>query len=311
LKDTFLDQFQDELWFIIQFGPNLGWRKPLRKKVSYLLESKRTLGAQEISTYQYDLAVIAALHDPELAKVKPFIKEIERFRVDRDTDYYFRGFFERDGKRISVVAAAAPQMGMTASAVLATKMIKHFRPRYLGMVGIAAGVNGQCNLGDILVADRVWDYGSGKIKTDKTRGKVFQPDPKQIPLDFDLLAKFQDIALDKTLFDEIQKDYSGPSEIKSKLKVVIGPLASGAAVVQHEETVKEILDKNRKLVGLEMETYAVFYAAEYSDAPRPLPFSIKSACDFANKKKNDKFQDYAAHTSAQFLYYFATSNLME
>ena len=47
-----------------------------------------------------------------------------------------------------VLAAHAPQMGMTAAAILATKMIHTFSPRYLAMVGICAGIRDTCNIGD-------------------------------------------------------------------------------------------------------------------------------------------------------------------
>lgn len=53
-------------------------------------------------------------------------------------------------------------MGMPAAASLAMKMIMTFRPAFVGMVGVAAGVKGRTNFGDVIAADPTWDYGSGK-----------------------------------------------------------------------------------------------------------------------------------------------------
>lgn len=83
-------------------------------------------------------------------------------------------------------------MASTASAVLATKVIYNFRPKLLIMTGIAAAVNRyDVNLGDILVASKVWDGASGKIKTDKEGDDVFYPDFHEIPIDPDIHALVQ------------------------------------------------------------------------------------------------------------------------
>jgi hypothetical protein len=74
-------------------------------------------------------------------------------------------------------------MGMPAAAVLASKMIHHFRPRFLSMTGIAAAVAGEARFGDVMVADPAWDWGSGKWSIDNATGRsMFHPAPHQIPL---------------------------------------------------------------------------------------------------------------------------------
>lgn len=49
-----------------------------------------------------------------------------------------------------------------------------------------------------------------------------------------------------------------------------------------------------------MESYAVVYAAENATLPRPIPIIIKSVCDFADSKKSDEYQKFAAYTSCEF-----------
>lgn len=56
---------------------------------------------------------------------------------------------------------------MTAACALSAKLIHHFRPQYLIMVGIAAGVAlsdmEEQIYGDVIVADMIWNYSDGKF----------------------------------------------------------------------------------------------------------------------------------------------------
>lgn len=73
--------------------------------------------------------------------------------------------------------------------------------------------------------------------------------------------------------------------------------------------VERILKQNRNLLGIEMEAYGVLYAATHATKPRPKVFVAKSVCDFADEQKNDQYQDYAAYTSAKFIYQLALNYL--
>ena len=57
-----------------------------------------------------------------------------------DDQIYDVASFERDDKQCSLVHAKISEMGMPAAAATAMKVIYTFRPRYIIMVGIAAGV---------------------------------------------------------------------------------------------------------------------------------------------------------------------------
>jgi len=70
-----------------------------------------------------------------------------------------------------------------------------------------------------------------------------------------------------------------------------------------------IKTQHRQLLGIEMETYAVFAAAEECFTPRPLTFSLKSVVDFADSNKDDRFRKYASFTSAQTLKHFVEKYL--
>jgi nucleoside phosphorylase len=62
-----------------------------------------------------------------------------------------------------------------------------------------------------------------------------------------------------------------------------------------------IRGQHRNLMAVDMETYGVYGAAIYGPDPRPTYFSIKGVSDFGENDKSDKWQPYAAYTSAQAL----------
>lgn len=182
------------------------------------------------------------------------------------------------------------------------KMISAFRPRYLAMTGILAGMPGECELGDIIVADPSWDYGSGKWRLEDGV-PIFEPAPYQISLNSFVRGKLALMSHDSSLVDDIRRTWRGQKP-PTPLSMRVGPVASGAAVLAIPQVWDIVKRQHRKLLGIEMETYGVLAAAEASPLPQPKAFSMKSVCDFAGPDKNDAFQAYAAFTSAQALRVF-------
>ncbi len=174
-----VERFGRELWSVLRYDrSSTQWAELLSAKVRHLLRLQQ-IGCQELD---YDLAIVAALKDPELDAVLelPWQWKTED-RAGDSTQYYVGSFKRLDGTIGKVVAARAPRMGMPATAILTAKIGFQFRPRFMAMVGICAGRKGQTNLGDIVVANPSWDYGSGKHA--KVDGKdIFKPAPYPFPL---------------------------------------------------------------------------------------------------------------------------------
>jgi len=294
--------FEDTLWSVILFDASSeAWSERLVKKLEYLLAQKEYLGGRE--RFLYDLGIIVALHSPELdslIKIGTWVEEI----VGGDDSKYLKTEFSTPTKKIRVIATCAPQMGMPASAVSATKLISHFHPRYLAMVGISGGVRGRVALGDVVVADPCWDWGSGKRIAAAGKGFEFEPDPLPERLHPHIRTMLQDVQGDSELLAQVQKSWRG-ERVVGEFKLHIGPGVSGAAVVADNCTVGEISEHSRKLIGLDMEAYAVMHAAINATAPKPLAFSMKGISDFADNVKNDSMQQYAAYISAALLHRIA------
>lgn len=222
---------------------------------------------------------------------------------DNDRQLYMESSFKKDGKDYLVVCARQNEMGMTASATLSMKLIDHYRPMYLVMPGIAAGTGEETAddqiFGDVVLADSIWNCSNGKFVppelADIKFGSVgFKPRPTYIDISPELISYFN---------EAISSD-------KNETHVHLGAIASGSAVVATREFIdKQIHSQSKNTKGLEMEGYGVFYAAENATEPRPLPIVAKSICDFADSRKSDVYQKFAAMTSCEFVKFLVENYL--
>lgn len=293
-------RFADDLWQVVQYDPTDDtWIQQLQRKVRYILLAKR---AGPLPDYENYLCVLTALPTPELEAVLKIPWNWEKFELANDPTVYHRGAFLKDGTLRPVVAASASRMGMTAAAILSMKMINCFRPKYLAIAGIMAGVSSQCSIGDIIAADPCWDWGSGKYLV-KGRQHQFAAAPYQVNINSFLRSKLSLLSTNGSDLDDIRRGWQG-KKIDRVLRMHIGPVASGASVLEDEKITKSIAQQHRKLIGIEMEGYAVLASAEEAPLPQPKAFAIKSVCDFADEEKNDEYREYAAYTSGAALRVF-------
>jgi nucleoside phosphorylase len=302
------ERFSLRLLTIVFYDPNSDeWERSLEFRARHLVQSKQAQKSAIEQEYLSYLAVVCALESPELEAVLRLKWQWQQIQVPGDPTIYHHGQFQKDNETKHVYAAAAPRMGMPAASILAMKMISAFRPHYIAMTGIAAGIPDKARFGDVIVADPSWDWGSGKwtLKNDELS---FSADQHQLHFTPELRRKFNLMASDKVALSRIKESW--PADKPSHdLNIKVGPLASGAAVLADGSLVEMIKHHQRKVLGVDMETYGVFAAAEEASTPRPEAFSMKSVVDFGDPTKDDKFQKYAAFSSAEALRYFVEAYL--
>ena len=249
------------------------------------------------NNYQTDVALLSVTTTE--FKAVMFFHDWKAKTFKGDDQIYDVATFERDGKTRTLVHAKIDEMGMTAAAATAMKVIYLFRPRYLIMVGIAAGVIKaeleDQRYGDVIVPDVIWNYSAGKFVSpdlaDIQYGNMgFLPRSTAACVPEDILPYLRMAARSKD----------------NPCHVYIGPMACGSTVVANRELLeKQIYTQYQHTAGLDMESYAVVYAANHADDPKPIPIIAKSVCDFADSQKSDEYQSFAAYSScefAQFLY---------
>ena len=244
-----------------------------------------------MDTYRSFAALIYVTDIEEEAVMRMY--SWEEIKFDNDDQTYMCS--KEKIKDMYIIAARQDEMGMTASATLTMKLIEHFRPKYVIMPGIAAGTMGEADdkqmYGDVVLANMVWNYSNGKyVAKDASSisfGEIgFLPRPTVIEIDSKVLPYFE-------------KALNSP---KNETHVHIGAMASGSAVVANKVILeKQVRGQFTTTKGLEMEAYGVAYAASHATTPKPCAIIAKSVCDFADSRKSDKYQKFAAYTSCEFV----------
>jgi nucleoside phosphorylase/CheY-like chemotaxis protein len=281
------------------------WSDALKARLRHILSAVDATADVALSPGS-DVNVICALQ-LELNAILGLPWEWKQVGVRGDHAIYWRGTYGASGEERSVYAGLAARMGMPAAASVASKMIHAFKPRFVGIVGIAAGVRNRVSLGDVVAADPSWDWGSGKWHLEEHE-PTFAAAPYQIPSSPWVRERLRLIAADTRWLDTVVEQWPG-TRLTERVRMHVGPMASGAAVLADSATAERIVQQNRQLLAIEMEAYGVFAAAEESSEPRPQAFAIKSIVDFADGRKNDRFQSFGAYVAAQTFRYFAESHL--
>jgi hypothetical protein len=128
---------------------------------------------------------------------------------------------------------------------------------------------------DAVVAEYAWDYGAGKeVMLDGDT--VHKNTIHQINIDTDIANQVRRLTSDSNKLREIQESYVGnkPDYI---LKIHMGAVASGSAVIANSEKIREIQEQIRDVLAVDMEVFGVYYAARWAERPRP-KIIVKIVC---------------------------------
>ena len=282
------------------------WKNELTTRINYY--AKRSC----------DVAIITAV-DVEFNAIFSWGWEIQNDIIGMT--YYKKTITNNDGKEIKAVLVKQKNMGMVCATNLSDSLIQAFQPRCLIMSGICAGRKGSAQLGDIIVANQAWDYGSGSIQTNNKKIE-FEPAPeyksfhilKENCFDYysdslgELKQRIYESAIAQKNFELAQ---IVNEEIDRETHIRQGAMATGAAVIKSERFTNNYIKRhNRKYVGIDMETYGVYYAASKSKNSEAMEyFSVKCVSDLADEHKGDTFQAYCALLSAEIVRKYITENL--
>ncbi|OAF04945.1 hypothetical protein AYJ54_23285 [Bradyrhizobium centrolobii] len=297
-------EFNNLIWQVIPIRlDESGWRSKLKETIAAIEEQIRPPFVGDGVSNRVDVLLVTALHEPELAEVLRLPAGFERVEVLHDASAYHLGRLKRDRKAADIVAVAASDKGLSGAAIAAIKGIVAFWPRYLFMTGITAGLKGRTRIGDVIFADLSWDWGSGKIKKVGQK-EQFIPAAYQRRLDETIARQVKELSADTGFLQKVWEAAEMPKP-KDPPRILLGAMASGASVLQSSGAVAKVLQQHKDVLAIEMEAFSIMFAAQAAPLPRPLPIVAKSVCDNGDSKKNDKYQLYAAYTSARVFQEFA------
>jgi adenosylhomocysteine nucleosidase len=224
-----------------------------------------------------DIAIIVALEKERDAVVH----WLQRGEANTWSDRGWHRWTDARGRRFVLVCSGA---GPLSSATVAQQVIAATRPTYLFLVGIAAGLHRDVELGDVIVAEQIVDYEAGKQTPGamKRRWAVYRSDPQ-------LLSIARSVGSEWSLsLAPLRPDGDG----RHLNKAHFGSLLSGAKVIADAA----FTDVLRQVWA---DAAAVYAATADDHAPRFA--AIKAVSDRGDVTKDDRWQEYASAAAALFL----------
>lgn len=300
-------EFKDKLWYLLFYSrKNNEWKIQLKDKVCQLGQMKKDLEASIKNDSIYDLGIICALNEEFIMMQKAFVGcEWETIQVE-GLPYVFKttNITSSHLKDYSIIAACANKPGICATSILSSTMYNHFGVGTIFMTGITAGIdNGDIALDDIIIADAIHDYASGKLKEQVSGDIKFLKEMNQIPANHSLIALVAEFISDPVHLRDINDSIHDANlkDEKSNVSACIAKTVCGPFVVASSSVVKDLQEDERKLQALDMEGFAL-YATAHTLGKKAL--WIKAVSDFADIKKADGHHKTCCFASATFLYEF-------
>jgi nucleoside phosphorylase len=292
--------FEDKLWGLVNFSLQTNdWKDKLKSKVFYLQKTKTDYKKFIEVEKKFDVAIITALNK-EFEELKS-ICTWEPFPVKNDPLVYYKFTLNtKNSNNIKIIACCVNDMGMQAASAVTSKIISTFSPSLVFMTGICAGLKSAgVNLGGIIVAKQVWDYESGKIIDGDAGNFTFKPDMKCIPTDQGIVTRLIEFSNNKTAISNIYNEFKGKKP-NTQLEVKFDSVGSGPYLLTSKNYLTKLLENDRKLIGIDMEGYGMYKAAQFHQGTTPV--LVKAVSDFGDAEKDDDYQSYASYASARFVY---------
>lgn len=248
------------------------------------------INRRQSQKYDFDVCFLTALRTPELDGILALPYNWGEEEAVGNGILVRRGQRFVGGKIRRAVCAHATQAGPVAAIALSHFMLEKYRPRTLLMTGVCGGVDPSVKLGDIVIAEKSWDWQSGKWHS----GSIFDAAPDQKDAD----ATLKSLALKaKDWVPDFLEAYKGKKP-KGTPTVHVGPMVSGSSVVADVSLHEKFKVQHRKSLAVDMECYSLYFSALSWDTPSAKVICIKGISDLANRAKNDKLQDFCSHLSA-------------
>lgn len=299
LAEQALKEFLQHGWAMLSYAiESTNWEDVIVQKCQHVLQIKSQLAKP---SSHVDACILTALSDTELDAVMRLPWTHSTVGSNGEWGRMEVGTLRVGARELNLIACSCFEVGNAASAMTATAILERFRPRLLIMTGVCAGIDAE--IGDLVVASQSLHYESGKWSGTED-STVFHMEPKYRDASPAILDAIRRYKLNKRAeIMAIPADWMGPRPPREP-SVHIGPVASGAAVIEHAGIVQNLQFRDRKLVGLEMESYGLYLAANASPSRYTEVIMIKGVMDRARPPKGDNYKDYAAWLSAKFVFGF-------
>lgn len=292
-------------WILVKYSQaGNDWANILRNKISHIksnMESERN-----VAINKYDIGIICALTEEynEMKSAFGNDKWTKESLAGSPFTYHSTSLTTRQGDTYKVIAACANKPGASTTSILSTLIFQNFHVDYLFMVGFSAGFKSKgLKLGDVVVAESVQDYASGKLIDNKDGEIKLLKEINQLPGNAMLVSIAKTMASDNNLISKLNADLANNHLKKDEhnmVQVEVAPTVCGPFVVTSTILTNKFKKDSRKLQGLDMEGFGLYLTSHLLDKKS---LWIKGVSDYADLKKKDNYHQAAAFASARFLYY--------
>jgi nucleoside phosphorylase/CheY-like chemotaxis protein len=288
------------------------WEKRLIAKIRYLFQSKKAGLLFQAQSYDLDVFVLAARHENEFLPVRKrlFTTILGDHHPLWPSGVCLGQIRLKDGRVLNAGLACIGEMGMATAAAVTSQAISVFRPRLVAMLGMCCGFTigpSPRKLLDAIVIREVDCWEEGKYVALSGSHNEFQNRSKSRLVDDAIRQDVESIiersvetiqpALRRLARQKMYKDVRallGDQNVRERPDVKFAPIVSGSSVIADRNMVAEILDRHPSAIGLDMEIFGVYAAADRSLGRRPSVLGIKGVADFGEATKNDAAQAAAS-----------------
>ncbi|MCJ7633104.1 hypothetical protein MUP77_12020 [Candidatus Bathyarchaeota archaeon] len=258
------------------YGPNYFVRKLEMK-----LQSPKRFPLEE----KGPIILLCALHKEKEA-LEEKAKELLMFAEEKSEN----GIIEMSNRDLSRVIAVLKAIGRTGnrySREALREITDIYNPRLVILFGIAAGIRGRVKIGDIIIADRVWDLRKCEILGSENSPK-FRFEPEQLNSRGHILIPIQIGELEKMLRNEFSRNI-----------VIHTDLLCGSSdnLIRNRAYMEAASKTNRKLGAVEMEAAGIAEICRLSN----IPFIIVKAISDYGYDKADTYHEFCCQMVAKLL----------
>ena len=163
------------------------------------------------------------------------------------------------------------------------RVLEEYQPRFVLMAGICAGDGQQVQLGDLVVAERVFTYDNGKFSRDQQARAVHEHVVTTYQPNAYLLQFLRLFDAWESLVEGLERPPSPSHQLsRSQVRCHIKPMASGSAV-RTDRPFEDVRVPVRGTVAIDMESAAL--GLVMSDHPLIPWLVVKGVCDYADSQK--------------------------
>lgn len=300
-------EFKDKLWYLLFYSRTSDdWKEQLKTKVFQLGQYKKGVEEEVANRDKFDIGIICALREEFTQMLQAFSRvKWESIQIKGLPYSFKKGTLTTRGFRdLKIIAGCTDKAGMCPTSILAAAMYTQLGVETIFMTGITAGIKyDDLQLDDVIIAEAIMDYASGKLKEDD-RGEIkLLKEVNQIQANRSLISMMSDFISENEISNVINSDLrdknlkDGRGNIMFKIaKTVCGPYVMAAPQV-----VEELKKDERKLQALDMEGFGLYLTAHTLDKKA---LWLKGVSDFADAHKGDDRHKTCAYASAKLLYEF-------